>query len=39
MAEPTFSEYFAAARDFPGLTDREKRFIGLAVTMSRGCER
>jgi hypothetical protein len=38
MAEPTFQEYFAAAGAYPGLSDREKAFIGLAVTLSRGCE-
>jgi hypothetical protein len=38
MAEPNFRDYFAAANAEPGLTDREKMFIGLAVTLSRGCE-
>ena len=38
MAEPNFREYFAAALVHAGLTDREKTFIGLAVTLSRGCE-
>jgi hypothetical protein len=38
MAEPSFGEYFAAAHAHPGLTEREKAFIGLAVTLSRGCE-
>ena len=38
MVEPTFREYFAAAQGEPGLSDREKKFIGLAVTLSRGCE-
>jgi hypothetical protein len=38
MAEATFQEYLAAASAFPGLSDREKAFIGLAVTLSRGCE-
>jgi hypothetical protein len=38
MAEPTFREYFAAAGASSRLTEREKMFIGLAVTLSRGCE-
>ena len=38
MAEPNFGEYFAATHAHEGLTDREKMFIGLAVTLSRGCE-
>jgi hypothetical protein len=38
MAEASFQEYFAAASAHPGLSDREKAFIGLAVTLSRGCE-
>ena len=38
MTEPTFREYFAAAHTHAGLTEREKHFIGLAVTLSRGCE-
>ena len=38
MAETNFRDYFAAAGAQAGLTDREKTFIGLAVTMSRGCE-
>lgn len=38
MAEPTFREYYATAQDDPGLSEREKKFIGLAVTLSRGCE-
>lgn len=38
MAESNFREYFEAARADPGLTDRERLFIGLAVTLSRGCE-
>lgn len=38
MTDPTFREYFAAAKDYVGLSDREKKFIGLAVTLSRGCE-
>jgi hypothetical protein len=33
-----FREYFTAANDQEGLTAREKTFIGLAVTLSRGCE-
>jgi hypothetical protein len=38
MAEATFQDYFTTASAHAGLTDREKTFIGLAVTMSRGCE-
>jgi hypothetical protein len=38
VAEPNFADYFAAAQAAEGLTEREKAFIGLAVTMSRGCE-
>ncbi len=38
MAEPNFRDYFTAANAHEGLTDREKIFIGLAVTLSRGCE-
>jgi hypothetical protein len=38
MAEPEFGDYFAAANADARLTDREKAFIGLAVTLSRGCE-
>ncbi len=38
MTEPNFRDYFAAAHAHPGLTEREKMFIGLAVTLSRGCE-
>jgi hypothetical protein len=38
MAEPNFRDYFTAANADAGLTDREKMFIGLAVTLSRGCE-
>ena len=38
MAQVNFRDYFAAAGAQAGLTDREKMFIGLAVTMSRGCE-
>lgn len=38
MAETDFRDYFAAANAQDRLTDREKTFIGLAVTMSRGCE-
>jgi hypothetical protein len=38
MAEPAFRDYFSAAQAHAGLSDREKQFIGLAVTMSRGCE-
>jgi hypothetical protein len=38
MAEPGFREYFLAANQRKELTEREKAFIGLAVTLSRGCE-
>jgi hypothetical protein len=38
MPESSFRDYFAAANAQTGLTDREKLFIGLAVTLSRGCE-
>ena len=38
MAETNFRDYFAAANAHADLTDREKMFIGLAVTLSRGCE-
>ena len=38
MTESTFRNWFTAALAYPGLSDREKAFIGLAVTMSRGCE-
>jgi hypothetical protein len=38
MAESRFTDYFAAAHARSGLTEREKMFIGLAVTLSRGCE-
>jgi len=38
MAETSFRDYFAAANAHAGLTEREKIFIGLAVTLSRGCE-
>jgi hypothetical protein len=38
MAEPAFRDYFAAANADERLTEREKAFIGLAVTLSRGCE-
>jgi len=33
-----FRTYFAAAMAVDQLTDREKTFIGIAVTLSRGCE-
>lgn len=36
--ESSFREYFASSQAYAGLTDREKQFIGLAVTLSRGCE-
>ncbi len=38
MSEPTFRDYFNGANGYKGLSEREKMFIGLAVTMSRGCE-
>jgi hypothetical protein len=38
MAHATFKDYFAAAAGNASLTEREKTFIGLAVTLSRGCE-
>jgi alkylhydroperoxidase/carboxymuconolactone decarboxylase family protein YurZ len=38
MAEASFADYFATATAHDGLTEREKAFIGLAVTLSRGCE-
>jgi AhpD family alkylhydroperoxidase len=31
-------EYLARTHDTPLLTDREKHLIGLAVTMTRGCQ-
>lgn len=34
----TFAAYFAAAQADETLSEREKSFIGLAVTLSRGCE-
>jgi len=38
MPELGFREYFKAAQGSERLTEREKTFIGLAVTMTRGCE-
>ncbi len=38
MPETNFRDYFAAANAHEGLTERERAFIGLAVTLSRGCE-
>jgi len=38
MAEPKFRDYYEAANTASELTEREKTFIGLAVTLSRGCE-
>ena len=38
MAESGFRDYFTDADAHEGLTEREKIFIGLAVTLSRGCE-
>ena len=37
-AKSNFHDYFAAANANEKLTEREKTFIGLAVTLSRGCE-
>jgi AhpD family alkylhydroperoxidase len=31
-------EYLSRTHDTPLLTDREKQFVGLAVTMTRGCQ-
>jgi hypothetical protein len=33
-----FREYFDTTQASKSLTEREKMFIGLAVTLSRGCE-
>lgn len=38
MQESDFTEYFTAANRQEELTERERVFIGLAVTFSRGCE-
>ena len=38
MAHSDFQQYFSAANGQEELTEREKAFIGLAVTLSRGCE-
>jgi hypothetical protein len=38
MAVSSFRDYFTAAHAHEGLTERERTFIGLAVTLSRGCE-
>ena len=39
MSDPNlFRDYFAAANDQEGLSEREKMFIGLAVTMTKTCE-
>lgn len=39
MSEPNlFRDYFAAVNAREGLTEREKMFIGLAVTMTKTCE-
>ena len=35
---PTFGEYFTAAATAPELTERERTFIGLAVTLTKTCE-
>ena len=35
---PDFREYYTAASTRECLTERERTFIGLAVTLSRGCE-
>jgi AhpD family alkylhydroperoxidase len=31
-------EYLSRTHDTPLLTDREKQFVGLAVTLTRGCQ-
>jgi hypothetical protein len=38
MPTTSFPAYFAVAHNTERLTEREKVFIGLAVTLSRGCE-
>ncbi len=38
MTEPNFRNYFTSAHEYAGLTEREKMFIGLAVTMTKTCE-
>jgi hypothetical protein len=39
MSDPNlFRDYFAAANAQEGLSEREKMFIGLAVTMTKTCE-
>lgn len=37
-AREQFKEYFQAAHATDLLTEREKMFIGLAVTLTRTCE-
>lgn len=34
----TFDEYFAGANSAPQLSERERAFIGLAVTLTKTCE-
>ena len=34
----TWSEYYDAANAAPQLTERERVFIGLAVTLTKTCE-
>jgi hypothetical protein len=38
MTESNFDDYFAAANANHKLTEREKTFIGLAVTLTLSCE-
>ncbi len=33
-----FRQFKAAAQAAPNLTDRERMFIGLAVTLTKSCE-
>lgn len=34
----TWSEYYASANTAPQLSERERTFIGLAVTLTKTCE-
>lgn len=34
----TWDEYYEAANTAPELTERERAFIGLAVTLTKTCE-
>lgn len=36
--ETTFADFFASISGTDRLTDREKHFIGLAVTLTKTCE-